>query len=333
MKKIVAVLVSSLSLLALQGCKAEEKYYIDFVSNGGSPIAQVENTVNFDANVSCVPTHDALSFSGWYLDQELVQAYDHLVDHSKNLTLYAKWIALDAKVDLLKLYTTAYEKHLGSLNSYTVSLGDLQSSVDIFGGIKVNLKLKSIKQVKDNQQYYISTSFGKTAIFNVSVMTEAYQQTNEFEVKVGSTNDKLEAGSVKTTKSMSAESYLAEYGVYPRELNYEVNANSVVEIGAYAFINGLHQFEMKLDNDLATAKYKKNIKATNQYDSEPAVFEKIILVVRVNQDGFFDSITYQERYSAKIDMPVVGWKNQTIDSHIVETFNYRNDIDLVRYAK
>jgi len=71
---------------------------LTFVSNGGSAVAPitVENTdVYTVATAPTAPTKADNEFAGWYIDEELTQAFDWTQPVTASATLYAKWNAIE----------------------------------------------------------------------------------------------------------------------------------------------------------------------------------------------------------------------------------------------
>ncbi len=71
------------------------QYTISFIANGGSTIDPI--TQDYNANISQIdnPTKDGYIFGGWYSDSELTTVYTLSIMPSENITLYAKWDAMD----------------------------------------------------------------------------------------------------------------------------------------------------------------------------------------------------------------------------------------------
>ncbi|MCI2068568.1 MAG: leucine-rich repeat protein [Bacilli bacterium] len=68
------------------------EYKVDFQTNGGTTLAS--QGVNYGKTLTAptAPTKEGYSFSGWYKDEALTEAWDFATDTVKgNTTLYAKW--------------------------------------------------------------------------------------------------------------------------------------------------------------------------------------------------------------------------------------------------
>lgn len=93
-------------------------YTVTFESNGGSDVTV--QTVGANATVSkpTDPVRDGYVFIAWYSDSSLTQQYDFSAQVTADLTLYAKWVASDAR------FTINYDSQGGSsVASQTVMAG------------------------------------------------------------------------------------------------------------------------------------------------------------------------------------------------------------------
>ncbi len=87
-------------IVFLVGCKVEKQFHlIDFDSQGGSVIESITVEHETSFTPSELPSREGYIFSGWYLDPNyhFLMAFNAGV--TKNLTLYAKWIAEDMVLD------------------------------------------------------------------------------------------------------------------------------------------------------------------------------------------------------------------------------------------
>jgi uncharacterized repeat protein (TIGR02543 family) len=76
------------------------QYTISFDSNEGSEVAPI--TLDYQAFVNPPenPTREGFEFMGWFIDQELLEAYIFDTMPAENITLYAKWMEIeDVKVN------------------------------------------------------------------------------------------------------------------------------------------------------------------------------------------------------------------------------------------
>ncbi len=67
------------------------RYTIRFETNGGTAIASKAVIRNSKLEKPEAPAKEGYSFSGWFTDEELTEAYDFDKAVTKNITLYAKW--------------------------------------------------------------------------------------------------------------------------------------------------------------------------------------------------------------------------------------------------
>lgn len=85
---ITLVILVVLALAVLYSCAHAD--VVSFNTNGGSEIQEITIDENFKLPDN--PTKADFMFAGWYLDEELTQAYEKAPTES--CTLYAKWISL-----------------------------------------------------------------------------------------------------------------------------------------------------------------------------------------------------------------------------------------------
>ncbi len=70
-------------------------YTVDFESNGGTPVDSQDVIAKGKATKPGDPTKDGYEFMGWYADQGLTTDFDFNSEITKNITLYAKWKAVE----------------------------------------------------------------------------------------------------------------------------------------------------------------------------------------------------------------------------------------------
>ena len=91
----------------------KEKYTLTFESNGGSPVAAIDNIIDGGrVNAPTEPTKNGYIFAGWYKEIGLTTSWNFDVDVvTSNVTLYAKWL----KETLPKtLYSVTFNSNSGS---------------------------------------------------------------------------------------------------------------------------------------------------------------------------------------------------------------------------
>lgn len=86
---------------------------VNFESNGGTPV--VSQTLNKNEKVTKPenPTQPNYTFKGWYVDQELKEAWDFTAVVIQDMTLYAKWEKSDVTPEEI-FYTVTFNTNGGS---------------------------------------------------------------------------------------------------------------------------------------------------------------------------------------------------------------------------
>ncbi|MFP4478351.1 MAG: InlB B-repeat-containing protein [Candidatus Izemoplasmatales bacterium] len=111
MKTICKIVMFTILLLGLIGCDSiptddittgdgfvtldEERFLLKFESNGGSEIADVKASDIDLSFTKPIPLKEGYEFIDWYLDEELTEAFVMSTSILGEVTLYAKWQALD----------------------------------------------------------------------------------------------------------------------------------------------------------------------------------------------------------------------------------------------
>ncbi|VEU79934.1 InlB B-repeat-containing protein [Haploplasma axanthum] len=315
-KVIVVFFIMNLSFILIS-CQKSNKVY--FQTNGGESLKSSKIKEYSDFNSSHIPNKDGYVFMGWYVDENLEIEYkpdEH--NSSPELRLYAKWQIPSnfTREEIVNLYIKAYDKHVEAKNMEVVAEGLVKTSAIIVG--EINQRLKSTKKVNDSNIYQLTASYSSLA----AMFFEVQGTKEDITLKTGEANSKLEIGKVKNEEKSNEDLHREKYGVLPNELNYIVNDETVVEAKEYVYSNNKHQFTLILDNEKSVVNYLKNIKATNQYDSKPAIFESIKLIVVIGVDGYFEKITYNEKYTVEVKAPIIGWSDQPMNGNITEIFKY-----------
>lgn len=112
----------------------------------------------------------------------------------------------------------------------------------------------------------------------------------------------------------SVSSYRAQFGLLPDELNYIVNANTVISEKNFKFDGEFYTFVLTLNPATSTQNYKHNVRATAGAKDFPN-FKSVEISVVINKDARFQSITYNEVYT----ITAYGITAQT-STNLVETF-------------
>ncbi len=71
------------------------RYQVDFQVNGGSPVDLQLVAPDGILVEPVAPVKEGFTFSGWYTDTALTNAFDFNTEINKNWTLYAKWTAVE----------------------------------------------------------------------------------------------------------------------------------------------------------------------------------------------------------------------------------------------
>jgi uncharacterized repeat protein (TIGR02543 family) len=79
------------------GGSYDTNYAVTFNSNGGSAVSPITVAVGSAVTRPADPIRAGYTFAGWYTDAELTIEYDFASKVTKNFTLYAKWIEVEAE--------------------------------------------------------------------------------------------------------------------------------------------------------------------------------------------------------------------------------------------
>lgn len=102
MKKILPILFMTLAAV-MTGCSGTKeggepetkKFTVTFESNGGSAVEAQLVAEGGMATRPLPPTKEGAAFENWYKDQALATVYDFNTPVTKDITVYAKWTAID----------------------------------------------------------------------------------------------------------------------------------------------------------------------------------------------------------------------------------------------
>lgn len=100
---VVSILLIVITAAALFACtKPIISSTITFVANGGSDVASIQKTAGEAVSAPLTPTKTGYTFEGWYNSEQLATRYifDKMPD--KDITLYAKWEAVEVTVTFEK---------------------------------------------------------------------------------------------------------------------------------------------------------------------------------------------------------------------------------------
>lgn len=163
--------------------KWEGVYAITFNTNGGSVVASQTVIEGNKVIEPEDPTREGYNFVGWYLDSELLEAYDFNSEVTSNLALYAKWNEKIPLGDYLEMLLSSYELDPYSYiptslqPSFNANLVDSNLSYDfsdfvdvadiIYGGFgeQWNMVVENLNQ----SQMFFKILAGLDAITSVSI--------------------------------------------------------------------------------------------------------------------------------------------------------------------
>ena len=102
---------------------AKNKYVINFNSNGGTLINEINAYYEEKVIEAISPIKDGYTFAGWYEDDKLTRKYSFTTMPAKNVTLYAKWNKNEIQKPVepvVKKYKITFNSNGGStVNSIT----------------------------------------------------------------------------------------------------------------------------------------------------------------------------------------------------------------------
>ncbi|MDR1795270.1 MAG: InlB B-repeat-containing protein [Erysipelotrichaceae bacterium] len=134
------------------------EYLVTFDSNGGTSVAD-QRVLSGDTLIRPAdPTKSSMYFSGWYSEAGLVNKYDFNTPVTNDMTLYAKWVDSEDKID----YLVVFESNGGS---------SVPSQVILKGHTVV----KPVDPVKDDKVFagwYLDSGFNNKYDFNTPVNSD-----------------------------------------------------------------------------------------------------------------------------------------------------------------
>ncbi len=91
----------------VSGGSSVASYSVNFNTNGGTKVSTAFVKKGNVAAKPADPTKEGYTFGGWYVDEELTNAYDFATKVTKSITLYAKW---NEKAPAVKIVLTIDSK-------------------------------------------------------------------------------------------------------------------------------------------------------------------------------------------------------------------------------
>ena len=158
----------------LSGCKPNQKVEVTFQTNGGTPIETVTSITQLRDGMPTT-TKVGYTFSGWYTDETLTQAFDPLVDRDAWVfTIYAKWVA----------NTTTYtvEHYLETLIAGEYEKTETET-LNAAVGQTVNLVAKTYTGFTYQSTHDQALSSGSIPTTGVLVL-KAYYQRNTYTITI-----------------------------------------------------------------------------------------------------------------------------------------------------
>ncbi|MGE6664612.1 S-layer homology domain-containing protein [Paenibacillus xylanexedens] len=223
---------------------------ISFESNGGTEIDNQKVNYNSPAVNPDIPEKAGYTFSGWYQDSQLLQAFDFNTSLTQNINLYAKWKSSTATLSTL----TVSSGHL----TPDFSVDELDYRVDVESDV-TSLNV-SLGKANGGQVVHVTGATGETVtdgIYTYTV-TDLVYGSNLVNINVqaedGTSNDyKLNINRIDITNAKLSEialpSIILSPTFSPEEEIYEATVSSSVstteisvkpdQTGATVKINGI----------------------------------------------------------------------------------------------
>ena len=110
MKKFLTFILVFVAALLLVACG--QKVVVEFDTNGGNSIANIELEDINDFKLPTAPTKEGYEFKGWYLDADFTKEFKSLEGLEGTVKLYAKW---EEKVVEATKYTVTFKGKDGAV--------------------------------------------------------------------------------------------------------------------------------------------------------------------------------------------------------------------------
>ena len=205
MNKLKIGILFIISVLFITACSCSKgNFVVTFDSNGGSVVPSQKVEKGKSATIPKNPTKKGYSFGGWFLNLKDINSYNFSSEVTKNITLKAKWIDLNAAV-----YTIMFDSNggndIGSINiekGQEINLPVPKRSGYIFLGWYVNnTKIESTKEINTNTNLTAKWEESETkeikassVTFNKSTLTLAVGGSEKLKVTIkpyNTTNKKV----------------------------------------------------------------------------------------------------------------------------------------------
>ena len=204
-------------------------YNITYVTNGGTndpsnpATYKVEDTIDFQS-----PTREGYTFEGWYEDEDLTTPKDGISNETGDITVYAKWEAIEEDEDI-PYKVEHYKQKLDGTYEVAATETDLKGKE----GETVTAKAKEYTGYKENKTHENRKASG-TLMEGEDLVLKLYYDLEEYKVTFnpeGGTptpdtqtvkyQDKATEPETKPTK----EDYTFKYWYYINDNNEEVRYN------------------------------------------------------------------------------------------------------------
>ena len=166
-------------------------YTLSFNSNGGSAVNSINKLFGAAVTAPTVPTKTGYTFSGWYRDAQLTNAYTFTTMGAENLTLYAKWVAKTNTGYKVKHYL----QDLNNATSYTLNETDSLTGTT---GANVTPAVKNYSGYTAPQTQTLSVLADGSLVISYYYTRNSYTVTFNANGGDGSTTNTLKFGAVIT---------------------------------------------------------------------------------------------------------------------------------------
>lgn len=233
-------------VLTLKGKGTADDKTVTFNSNGGTAVAPQTIGIDQAAAEPAAPRKTGYTFSGWYKDSGLTQAYDFAAPVSQDITLFAKWV----KISGLKVTLTSTNGSVTGLKS-EYSYGD---KVTLKAVADTNYKfagwIDSLGKVLSTNAAYsfsitrntkLTAKFVEKTSYTVTFFNGAKQVISSQTVTKGGSAvapaDPVKPDFVFTGWNVEFSNVQSDLAIYPvfkaKEVTYQLKVNNGVGTGAY----------------------------------------------------------------------------------------------------
>ena len=235
----------------------EHTVTFDYKGHGTNTDSKVKHGEKVTAPAPA-PTAEGYDFGGWYKDEGLSQTYDFNTAVTGDITLYAKWTAIEYNVTVEKATTTKTKAAKGDSVTITAEAAEAEQEFDkwIVTGIELNetqLKTNSLTITMPASDVSFKATY-KTKEYKITVISKQGDGTVEapakakkddiVEIKI-TTNDGYKVGTITVTDDNDTSIKVS-------------NANTFTMPASNVTVNV--KFEKKSPEDIAADELFKNAK-------------------------------------------------------------------------